>query len=38
MAPRVARILARELRKNDAWQAGQLEAFNQIAKGYLVKA
>jgi glycerol-3-phosphate dehydrogenase len=38
MAPRVARILAEELGKNEAWQASQLEIFNQIAKGYLVKS
>jgi len=38
MAPRVAGILAGELGKDEAWQAGQVKAFNQIANGYLVKA
>jgi glycerol-3-phosphate dehydrogenase len=36
MAPRVANILAKELGKNEEWQARQLEAFNQTATGYLV--
>jgi glycerol-3-phosphate dehydrogenase len=35
MAPRVAKILADELRKDDSWQSSQLEAFNRVAKGYL---
>ncbi len=36
MAPKVAGILARELGKDEKWQADQIEAFNQTAKGYLV--
>ncbi|HUC83959.1 MAG TPA: FAD-dependent oxidoreductase, partial [Candidatus Acidoferrales bacterium] len=35
MAPRVARIMASELRKDDQWQADQIKAFNQTASGYL---
>ena len=38
MAPRVAGILAKEMGKDQKWEAGQLNAFNQIANGYLVKA
>jgi glycerol-3-phosphate dehydrogenase len=35
MAPPVAALLARELDCNDEWQAGQVEAFGQIARNYL---
>jgi glycerol-3-phosphate dehydrogenase len=35
MAPRVAEILARELRRDAAWQRQQVEAFNQVAKGFV---
>ncbi|HEY2081546.1 MAG TPA: glycerol-3-phosphate dehydrogenase/oxidase [Verrucomicrobiae bacterium] len=35
MAPRVAEILARELGRDEKWQARQIEAFNQIARGFL---
>ena len=38
MAPRVATILAKELGKDAAWQAGQIKAFNQVAEGYVIKA
>jgi glycerol-3-phosphate dehydrogenase len=37
MAPRVAAILAQELGKDKSWQVDQLEKFNQVAQGYLVK-
>jgi glycerol-3-phosphate dehydrogenase len=37
MAGRVAEILARELRRDGAWQAHQVEAFNQIAQGFVPK-
>ncbi len=37
MAPRAASILARELGKDQIWQADQLNDFNQTAKGYLVR-
>jgi len=37
MAPRVASILAKELNKDETWQAGQISAFTQTASGYLVK-
>jgi glycerol-3-phosphate dehydrogenase len=38
MAPHVAKIMAKELGKDDSWQADQLKAFNETAKGYLVGA
>jgi glycerol-3-phosphate dehydrogenase len=37
MAPRVADILARELGRDEKWRAGQVEAFNQIAQGFLAR-
>jgi glycerol-3-phosphate dehydrogenase len=37
MAPRVAALLAQELGKDKGWQLAQLEAFNQVAQGFLVK-
>ena len=37
IAPRVAAILAKELGKDDKWQTDQIEKFNQIASGYLVR-
>ncbi len=37
MAPRVASILAREMRKDEWWELEQLKAFNQMAVGYQVK-
>jgi glycerol-3-phosphate dehydrogenase len=37
MAPRVAAILAQELDHDKTWQVEQLEQFNQVAQGYLVK-
>jgi glycerol-3-phosphate dehydrogenase len=36
MAPRVADLLARELSRDEAWRAAQVEAFRQLASGYLV--
>jgi glycerol-3-phosphate dehydrogenase len=36
MAPKVAELLARELKKDAAWQSSQLEAFIAVAKGYMV--
>ena len=38
MAPKVATILAKELGKDDRWQAEQLGNFGETAKGYLAKA
>jgi glycerol-3-phosphate dehydrogenase len=35
MAPAVARLLAAELGKDEAWQRRQLEDFAAIARGYL---
>jgi len=37
MAPRVAILLARELGKDEKWQADQIQKFNQTASGYLVR-
>jgi glycerol-3-phosphate dehydrogenase len=38
MAPRVAALLAQELDHDKAWQVDQVEKFNKIAEGYLVRA
>jgi glycerol-3-phosphate dehydrogenase len=38
MAPRVAALLAQELGKDKTWQVDQVEKFNKVAEGYLVKA
>ena len=38
MAPRVAELMARELKRDKAWQAREIEAFAAIAEGYLVRA
>jgi glycerol-3-phosphate dehydrogenase len=37
MAPRVADLMARELGRDAAWQASQLAAFGEVAKGYLLE-
>ena len=37
MAPRVAALLAQELGHDKTWQVDQVEKFNQVAQGYLVK-
>jgi glycerol-3-phosphate dehydrogenase len=37
MAPKVASILARELGKDEVWQANQISGFGQTAKGYIVR-
>ena len=36
MAPRVADLLARELGRDQAWRDAQVEAFNEVARGYLI--
>jgi glycerol-3-phosphate dehydrogenase len=38
MAPKIATILAKELGRDEKWQADQIEAFNRIATGFLVKS
>jgi glycerol-3-phosphate dehydrogenase len=38
MAPAVARLLARELGRDEAWQGRQLEEFGRIAARYLLSA
>jgi glycerol-3-phosphate dehydrogenase len=35
MAPAVARLLATTLGRDEAWEKGQLAAFNEIAAGFL---
>ncbi|MBN8249650.1 MAG: FAD-dependent oxidoreductase, partial [Verrucomicrobia bacterium] len=35
MAPAVARLMASELGQDAAWQTAQVEAFNNVARGYL---
>jgi glycerol-3-phosphate dehydrogenase len=36
MAPAAAALLARELGRDEAWAAAQVEAFGELARGYLV--
>jgi glycerol-3-phosphate dehydrogenase len=36
MAPEVARLLARELGRDEAWRDAQVDAFRKLAAGYLV--
>jgi glycerol-3-phosphate dehydrogenase len=36
MAPAAARLLARELERDDAWQAAQIAEFREVASGYIV--
>jgi glycerol-3-phosphate dehydrogenase len=36
MAPEAARLLARELGRDDAWQRQQVKAFRALAEGYVV--
>jgi glycerol-3-phosphate dehydrogenase len=36
MAPRVAALMAQELGRDCQWQAAQLAAFSEVAKGYLL--
>ena len=38
MAPAAARLLARELGRDEAWQAQQVDAFRELARGYCVPA
>jgi glycerol-3-phosphate dehydrogenase len=38
MAPGTARLLARELGRDEAWQAEQVAAFRAVAEGYVVAA
>ena len=35
MAPRVAALLAREQRRDAAWQASEVERFAAVAAGYV---
>ena len=38
MTPAVARIMARELGRDEMWQRGQSGEFERIAEGFLVKS
>jgi glycerol-3-phosphate dehydrogenase len=38
MAPRVATLLAQELGYDKAWQVAQIDAFNKVAEGYIVRS
>jgi glycerol-3-phosphate dehydrogenase len=38
MAPATARLLARELGRDESWQQRQVNEFNRIADGFVVKA
>jgi len=35
MAPRVAKLMAKELKMNRKWVKGQVDLFSEVAKGYL---
>jgi glycerol-3-phosphate dehydrogenase len=37
MAPAVASILARELRRDAAWEAAQIAAYRELAAGYVIR-
>jgi len=37
MAPRVAALMARELGRDAAWEAAQVQAFHQTARGFVLK-
>ena len=37
MAPRTAAIMARELGQGEAWQTGQVKAFQDLARGYMIR-
>jgi len=36
MAPDVARLMARELNKDEAWASAQVDAYRTLAKGYIL--
>ena len=36
MAPVVARLLAKELGRDEAWVEGQVEAYGELAGGYVL--
>jgi glycerol-3-phosphate dehydrogenase len=38
MAPRVAVLMAKELRRDETWQTGQVKAFQDVAKTYTVSS
>jgi len=38
MAPTVASLMARELGRDPAWEAEQVRAFRQTARGFLLNA
>jgi glycerol-3-phosphate dehydrogenase len=38
MAPQVATLMADELGRDAAWQAGQMQSFADVARGYVLSA
>ena len=36
MAPRVAQLMARELRRDMEWERSQIAKFSDLARGYVV--
>jgi glycerol-3-phosphate dehydrogenase len=36
MAPRVAALLGREMERDAAWETAQLQAFSEVASGFLL--
>ncbi|MCF6279906.1 MAG: glycerol-3-phosphate dehydrogenase/oxidase [Flavobacteriaceae bacterium] len=36
MAPTVAKIMAKELNRDEKWEKEQIKSFNELAKGYLI--
>jgi glycerol-3-phosphate dehydrogenase len=38
MAPMVAELMARELKRDAAWQTKEVQRFNELAQGYLIRA
>lgn len=37
MAPKVAHIMAKELKKDEAWEKAQIQSFNELADGYILE-
>jgi len=37
MAPRVAELMAGEMKQDHLWAAGQIERFEQMARNYCVR-
>ena len=37
MAPKVAHIMAKELKKDEEWEKAQIQSFNELADGYILE-